>query len=171
MGLAGKVRRLPWPRNHPCLFFSYSSVCPCLAAPFLSVDFLVFCSSLSPSRRCLANMLPASFASNTESSPASGLECLRRNITAIGSTLPPPVAGSSLGCASVLAQGMGQGLLLKFAGQASGKWSVCLLRFLIVANAFGLWGGFGGTPLPWHAQGSLEVTIKREGGGLIGINS
>ena len=83
-------------------------------------------------------MLPAYFASNTESSPASGLEGLRHNIAAIGSTPPPPEAGSSLGRASVLAQGMGEGLLSKFFGQASGKWSVRLLHLLIVASDCGL---------------------------------
>ena len=35
---------------------------------------------------------------------------------------------------------------------------------LIVANACGLRGGVGGTPLPWHSQGSLEVNIEREKG-------
>ena len=70
-----------------------------------------------------------------------------------------------------LAQGMGEGLSSKFTGQVSGKWSVGLSRLLIVANAHGLRRGFGGTPLPWHVQGSLEVTIERYRGGLIGINS
>ena len=59
---------------------------------------------------------------------------------------------------------------MKFAGQSSCKWSVRLLHLLIAANARGLRGGFGGTPIKWHAQGSLEVTIKRERGVLIGIN-
>ena len=125
----------------PFLFFSSSAVCPRLVAPFLSVDFLVFRSRLSPSRRRLATMLPASFASKPDSSPALGLEVLRPNITAIGSTPPPRLVGSSLVRVSVLAQRMGEGLSSEFAGQASGKWYVRLSRFLIVANARGLGGG------------------------------
>ena len=140
----------------PFLFFSSSAVCPRLAASFLSVNFLVFRSCLSPLCRHLSTMLPASFASNPDLSPPSGLEGLRRNIAAIGSTLPPPAAGSSLGHASVLAQGMGEGLSSKFDGQASGKWVFCLSHLLIVANTPGLRGGVGGhhchgTPRgPWR---------------------
>ena len=96
-------------------------------------------------------MLPASFASNPNLYPALGLEGLRRNLAAIGSTLPPSAAASSLGSASVLEQGMGEGLLLTFAGQASGEWSIRFSRLLIFANACGLHGIFGGTSLPWHA--------------------
>ena len=73
--------------------------------------------------------------------------------------------------ASVLEQGMGEGLSSQFSGQVSGKWYVHLLRLLIVANDHGLQGRVGGTSLTWHVQGSLEVTIERERGGLIGINS
>ena len=118
-------------------------------------------------------MLPASFASKPDSSPASGLEVLRRNIAAIDSTLTPPAAGSSLRRAYVLVQDMGEGMLSNLSGQASGKWSVCLSRLLIFANAHGLRGGLGvgGTPLPWHAQISLEITIKRERGRSGGINN
>ena len=67
---------------------------------------------------------------------------------------------------------MGEGLLSTFDGQVSGRWSVHLLRFLIIANTRGLWGGwgFGGTPLPWHAQGYLEVTTEIERGIFMGIN-
>ena len=100
-------------------------------------------------------MMPTSFALNPDSSPVSGLEGLRRNFAAIGSTLLPPEAGSSLGRAFFLAQGMGKGLLLKLSGQASGKWSVLFSRLLIVANSGELREGVGGTPLLWHAQGSL----------------
>ena len=107
-------------------------------------------------------MLPASFASNTDSSPALGLEGLCRNLVTIGLKPPPPSAGSLIGRPSVLVQGMGEGLSSKFAGKASGKWSVSLSRVLIFANTCELWGGFGGNPLPWHAQGSLDVTIKGE---------
>ena len=113
-------------------------------------------------------MLPSSFASNTDSFLASGLEGLCRNIGAIGSTLPPPAMGSSLGCLSYLAQGMMEGLYSKFSGQASGKWSIRLSRFLIVVNACGLWG-VGGEPLPWHVIISLEVTIEIERGRSGGI--
>ena len=74
-------------------------------------------------------MLPASFASKPDSFPALGLKGLRRNIVAIGSTPPPPVAGSSLVRASVLEQGVGEGLSSKFAGQAIGKWSVRFIAF------------------------------------------
>ena len=111
--------------------------------PFLSVDFPVFRSRLSPSRRHPTTMLPASFAPNTESSLASGMEGLRHNFATIRSTPPPPSAGSSLGRASVLVQDMGEGLSLKFTGQASDKWSVCLSSFLIVDNACELRGGGG----------------------------
>ena len=62
---------------------------------------------------------------------------------------------------SVLAQGMVEGLLYKFAGQASDQWSVRLSHLLIVAIACGLRDGFGGTPLPCNAQGYLEETIER----------
>ena len=99
-----------------------------------------------------------------------GLEGLCRNIATIGLTPLPPAAGSSLGRASVMAQGMGEGLSLKFAVQAIGKWVFCLSRLLIVANARGLRGGFGGMPLPWNAHISLEVTTKRERGRSGGIN-
>ena len=125
-------------------FFSSSSVCTRLAAPFLSVDFLVFRSQLSPSCRRLATILNTSFSSKTDSYPPSGLEGLCHNIAAIGSTPPPPTAGSSLGRALVLSQGMGEGLSSKFSGQASGKRSVCFSRLRIVANNRGLQGGFGG---------------------------
>ena len=116
-------------------------------------------------------MLPVFFVLKPGSSPLSGMEGLRRNIAAIGSTPLPPTVGSSLGRGSVLAQGMREGLLSNFASQASGKWVVSLSRYLIVANTRGLRFFGGGTPLPWHDQGYLEVTIKRKGGGLIGINS
>ena len=86
-------------------------------------------------------MLPASFASKTDSSPASGLEGLRRNLADIGSTLTPPAAGSYLWRASVLSQGIGEGLSSNLTGQANGKWSIRLLRLLIVANARELQGG------------------------------
>ena len=132
-----------------------------MAAPFLSSDFLVLRSRLSPSRRRLTTMLPASFASKPNSSPASGMEGLRRKIAAIGSTPPPPVVGSSLWHASVLSQGMGEGLSLTLSGQASGKWYVSLSRLLRIANTRGLLGGFGGTSLPWHAYIYLEVTIRK----------
>ena len=95
-------------------------------------------------------MLPAAFASKTDSPPALGLEGLCRNLAAIWSTPPPPAAGYSFGRASVLAQVMGEGLLSKFASQESGKWSVHFSYLLIVVNACGLRGGSGGTPLPWH---------------------
>ena len=97
-------------------------------------------------------MLPESFALKTDSPQALGLDVLRRNIAAIGLTSPPPAAGSSLGSASVLAQGMGEGLWSKLSGQASGKWYVCLSHFLIVVNARGLRGVLGGAPLPWHPR-------------------
>ena len=101
-------------------------------------------------------MIPASFASKPDSSPPSGLEGIRRNIADIGLNLPTPAAGSSLERASVLSQGLGEGLPLKFAGQASGMWVVNFSHLLIVANACGLRGGGA---LPWHSQISLEVTI------------
>ena len=154
----------------PFCCFSSSDVCPCLTAQFLSVDCLVFCYRLSPSCRRLSTIMPDSFASKTDLSPPPGMEGLCRNIAAIGSTPPPLEAGSSLGCASVLAQGMGEGLLSKFAVQTSGKWSICLSRLLIVENDRGLRGGFGGMPLPWHPQGSLEVTIEIDRGRSGGIN-
>ena len=150
---------LPWPQNHPLFFFYLSAVCPRLAAPFFSVDFLFLCSCLLPFRRRLSTMLPTEFASKPYLSPPSGLEGLRRNITAIGSTPPPPEAGTSLGHASVLAQGMRECLLSKFSGQASGKWVVRLSCLLIAANARGLQGRGRWTPLPWHAQISLELNI------------
>ena len=126
----------------PLFFFSSSAVCPRLATPLLSVNFLVFHYFLT-FLLCLATMLPASFASKPDSSPASGLEVLRRNIAAIDSTLTPPAAGSSLRRAYVLVQDMGEGMLSNLSGQASGKWSVCLSRLLIFANAHGLRGGWG----------------------------
>ena len=89
-------------------------------------------------------MLPVSFSSKSNSSPLSGMEGLRRNIAAIGSTQPPPAAGSSLGCASILEQVTGEGLLSKLSGQASVKWSIRFSRLLIVTNARGLRGGGGG---------------------------
>ena len=110
VGPSGELLRLLWPRNQPFLFFSFSAVCPRLATPFLSVGFLVFRFRLPPYRRRLATMLPASFLPKPDSSPALVLEVLRRNLAAIGSTLPPPAAVSSHGRASVLAQGMGEGL-------------------------------------------------------------
>ena len=48
-----------------------------------------------------------------------GLEGLRHNIAVIGATPQPPAASSSLGRASALAQGMGEGLLSKLSVQAS----------------------------------------------------
>ena len=107
-------------------------------------------------------MLPASFASKPDSSPTSGLEDLLRNIAAIRFIPPPPTAESSLGRAYLLAQVMGEGLSSKFSVQESGEWFVCLSRLLIVSNARGLRWGLGGTPLPWHAHISLEVTTKRD---------
>ena len=68
------------------------------------------------------------------------------------SVRPRRLAKSSLRGASILAQGMGEGLQSKFAGQASGKWSVCLSCLLGFLNARGLQGGFGGTPLPWYPR-------------------
>ena len=118
---AGEVRRLPHPHNQIFLFFSSSSVCPCMSTPFLSVDFLVFPFRLYPSSRCFTTMLPASFISIHDSSLASGLEGLRRNLADIGATLPPPAEGSSLGRASDLAKGTGEGLSSTFDGQASGE--------------------------------------------------
>ena len=50
----------------------------------------------------------------------------------------------------------------------SGLFVCCV--FMIFANARGLWGDFGGTPLTWHAHISLEVRIKIERGRLGGIN-
>ena len=152
----------------PPFFPSSSAVCPCLAAPLLSVDFLVFRSRLSPSRRRLATMMPASFALKPDSSTPSGLEGLCRNITPNGSTPPSPAAGSSLGRASVLAQGMGEGLSSKFAGQARGKWDVFLSRLLTFANARGLrffWGGATATERPGVLGGNdqkIERGIDRE---------
>ena len=136
-------------------FFYLSAVCPRLAVPFLSVDLLFFRSCLSPYHRRLATILPASFASKPDSSPASGLKGLHQNIVSIGSTPPPPAAGFSLGRVSVLAQGMGDGLSSTFSSQARGKWSVHLLRLMIVENYRWLQGGFGGTPLPWQNLGIL----------------
>ena len=89
-------------------------------------------------------MLPASFALKPDPSPPSGLEGLRRNIADIKSTPQPPAAGSSLRRASILEQVMGEGLLSKFAGQASGKWSFHLSHFLIVVSTRGLRGGVWG---------------------------
>ena len=152
------------------LFFSSSAVCPRLAAPLLSVDFLVFLSHLFPSCRRPATMLPASFASNFDLSTPLGMEGLRRNIAAIRSTPPPPAVGYSLGYASVLVQGMGEGLSSKYAGQARDKWFVILLCLLIVANDHRLLGGVGGMPLPYHTQISFDVTIERERGISYGIN-
>ena len=97
-------------------------------------------------------MMPASFASKPDSPPASGLEGLRRNLTAIGLTPPPPAAESSLRGASILAQGMGEGLQSEFVGQASGKWSVCLSRLLVFLTLVGCRGGLGGR----HFHGTLE---------------
>ena len=65
---------------------------------------------------------------------------------------------------------MGEGLSPKFAGQASVRWSVHLSCLLIVSDACGLREGVGGTPLPWYAQGYLEVTIERVRGISGGIN-
>ena len=124
-----------WPKYQPFLFLSLSAVCPRLDAPLLSVNFLVFCYRLLPSRRCPATMLPASFDSNPESSPALGLECICRNITAIGTNPPLPALGSSVRRTSILVHGMGEGLSLKFSSQESGKWYVRLSSLLIVANA------------------------------------
>ena len=92
-------------------------------------------------------------------------EGLRRNIAARGSTPPPPAVGSSLGRVSVLAQGMGEGPSSKFTGQASGKWSVILLRFLIVANTRGLrffFGGGGTAMLRTYSLGSNDRKRDRD---------
>ena len=142
VGPAGNVQRLPWP-HHQHFFFSSSIVCPCLPTSLLSVDFLVFHFRLSPSLRSLTTMLTACFALKLDSSLESRLEGLCRNIAAIRWTLPPPAAGYSLGRASALAQGVGEGLLPTFSGQASGEWSVHFFRLLIVVNARGLRGGLG----------------------------
>ena len=140
----------------PFLFIFLSAVCPHWAAPFLSVNFLVFRFRHSPSCCCIATMLTASFYLKPDLSPLSWLEGLHHNIAAIGSTPPPPTMVSSLRRVHVLAQGMGEGLSLKLSGQASGKWYVRLSRFLVVANARGLRGGklggrhCHGTPIfPW----------------------
>ena len=147
----------------PLFFFpSSSAVCSRLAAPLLSVDFLVFRSCLSPSHRHLDTMLRTYLASKPGSSPMLGLEGLLCNIAAIGSIPPPPAMVFSLGRASVLSHVMGKGLLSKFSGQASFKCSVRLSRFLNFANTRGLRGGVGGTPLPWHAHISLEVITEIE---------
>ena len=66
-------------------------------------------------------MFPDYFASPPDSSPSLGLEGLRYNLAATGSTPPPPAAGSSRERASTLGQGMGEGLTSKFSGQAIGK--------------------------------------------------
>ena len=156
VGPAGEVRRLLWPRN---LIFFLLLVC-CLPSlccgilvsrlPCIPIPHFAFLPSPRHHSACL-------LCFKADSYPASWLEGLRRNLVAIGSTLPPPAAGSSLGGASVLAQSMGEGLSWTFAGQASGKWSVCLSRFLIFENARGLQGGglggrhFHGTPRgPWR---------------------
>ena len=168
VGPTGEVRRLPWPRNQYFLFFFSSAACPRLVATFLSVDFLVFRSHLSSSRRCLSTMLPASFDSKPSSSPASGMEGLRRNITSIGSNPSPPEVGYSLRRASVLAQLMGEGLSLTFSGQASGKGSVCFSCLLIVANVRGLggvWRGYTATARPGVLGGNYrnrERDINRD---------
>ena len=122
-------------------FFSLSAVYPRFAT-LLSVEFLFFRSRLLHYCRRLSTMMPASFASKPDLSLPSGLEGLRRNIAAIGSTPPPPAAGSSLGRASVLSQCVVEGLSSNFSGQSSGKWSVLLSHFMTVTNACGLrfWG-------------------------------
>ena len=84
-----------------------------MAAPFLSVNFLVFRYRIYPSRRRLSAMLPSSFALKPNLPLMSGLEGLCRNIAAIGSTPLPPAAGSSLRRTSVLAQGMGGGAVVE----------------------------------------------------------
>ena len=66
-------------------------------------------------------MFPASFASLPDLSPSSGLEIIRHNFAAVGATPPPPVVVYSYRRASNLAQGMVEGILSKFSGQASGK--------------------------------------------------
>ena len=113
-------------------------------------------------------MLPASFDSKPSSSPASGMEGLRRNITSIGSNPSPPEVGYSLRRASVLAQLMGEGLSLTFSGQASGKGSVCFSCLLIVANVRGLggvWRGYTATARPGVLGGNYrnrERDINRD---------
>ena len=94
---------------------------PSLGRAIFSVNSLVFRSRLPPYRRILATILPASFASKLDSYPASGMEGLRRNLADIGSTPPPPAAGYSLGRASAMEQGMGEGILLTSDGQASNE--------------------------------------------------
>ena len=104
-------------------------------------------------------MLPAFFALNPNSSLALGLEGLRCNLAAIGSTPPRHAAVSSIGSASVLAQGMEEGLSSKSAGQASGKWSVCLLHLLIVGNICELQGGGLGRR---HCYGKLRGPFRQQ---------
>ena len=148
------------PKSPLFCFSSSSTVCLLLGAPFFSINFLVFRSRLSPSCRHIANMLPASFALNPDSSPALGLEVLHCNIAVIRSTPPPPAAVSSLRRASILAQGMGEGLLSKFSVQASGKWSVHLSRFLIVGNTCMLRGDLGGRQCHGTPRGTWRQKSK-----------
>ena len=66
-------------------------------------------------------MMPAYFASNPDLYLASGLEGLHGNLADIVSTPLTPAVGYPLGRVSALEQGMGEGLLLTFSGQASGE--------------------------------------------------
>ena len=69
-------------------------------------------------------MMSGSFASMPDLSPPLGLEGLRHIFAAIGVTLTPQAAGSYLGHASALAQGMVKGMST-FAGQARGEF-ICV---------------------------------------------
>ena len=95
-------------------------------------------------------MFPATFVSPPKSSLSLGLEGLHHNLLTIGADLPPPAVVSSLGRASTLAQGMGEGLSA-FAGQVSGEW-ICVdcCVFLV-----GYRGGVGGC----HCHGMLIVSL------------
>ena len=73
-------------------------------------------------------MLHASFAYKSDSSLESGIEGLRRNIAAIGVTLPPTEAGYYLGHASAFSQGMEEGLSSTFSSQSIGEISVKFLH-------------------------------------------
>ena len=146
VGPMSRVRLLMRPCNQPFCFYPRLLSALTWSHHSCNLTSLSYASTsrLPPSCHCLATMLPSSFALEPDSYTALGMEGLRLNLAAIKSTPPPPAARSPLGRAPALAQGMGEGLLSMLSGQASGEWSFCLSRFLIVVNARGLRGGRGG---------------------------
>ena len=105
-------------------------------------------------------ILPGSFTSPPDLSPLLRLEGLRRNLAAISATPPPPAASSTLGSASALEQGMGEGLLM-FSGQSIGE----LICIDCCVALIGYRGGLGGaTTMTCSEVLGFKRICEKEGG-------